>query len=145
MKAITLKLNQLDSKIEKYGEDINASIFGTEYKSLEHSESDIISICEKYCKKLERSDRKDKLYKLLNNFKNICGYRRYHKKWMWYPLYWNLIILLVSIVLILFGKSIENSFVYIESFIIVCSSTFWVAYLSLSFVSDFLENNFIND
>jgi len=143
--AIVMKFNQLDGVIQKLGEDLNTIMNASNhYRNRFLSQKRISDNFEIY---LGTNPPKATFERqILINFNYLYEYRSYHKDWFKYPLYYSLITLAASFLLLIFQETISNNVsIYVFIFSMCCLMAIWVIYTNVSFALDFLENPFIKE
>lgn len=141
--SYVMKFNQLDSILFKIVEDLNFILFGNnKYRNTYLLQEDIT---EKFKEHLKHSEDKAREQNIFDNYLEMCRFRIYHKKWMVYPLYYSLITLLVSFLLLVFHQTFSKvEYVYTFSFITCCLMSIWCVYINIVFVVSFFDNPFIS-
>lgn len=141
MTAIVLKFNQIDGILQRIGEDLNSFLYNNYFRNQFLTQKELTETFIKYLE-THPTDEKEK-WKILRNYKRLYDYRNYHKQWVLYPVYYTLITMLVTFLLLFFQKTlftIQPLFVFIFS--LCCLMSIWVVYINISFVLEFFENSF---
>lgn len=140
--GIVMKFNQLDGLIKGITEDLNSFLHNPYFRNHIFIQSRLNQIFNEYLDTHPLDELKKR--EILFNFNKLYDYRKYHKSWLLYPLYYSLITLLFMLILLIFQKTIyPYQGTYVFMFSICCLMSIWVVYVNISFVLDFLENSFM--
>lgn len=144
--SYVMKFNQLDNIIFKIVEDLNFIMYGNnKFRNTLLLQDDITKDFKTYLNNSLDSEDKVKEQNIFDNYLEMCRFRIYHKRWMAYPLYYSLITLLLSFLILIFHQTFSKvEYIYTFSFMICCLMSIWCVYINIVFVVSFFDNPFIS-